>query len=75
MIGNYVEIGAGAVILGGIHIGDHAAIGANTVVMHDVPPYTVAVGMPAKKIGLVRKLDEYFLPRFLNGRFFSRFDR
>lgn len=53
VVGNYVEIGAGAVILGGIHIGDHAVIGANAVVIHDVPPSTVVVGMPAKEIGLV----------------------
>lgn len=53
VVGNYVEIGAGAVILGGIHIGDHAVIGANAVVIHDVPPSTVVVGVPAKEIGLV----------------------
>lgn len=48
VVGNYVMIGAGAKIIGGIFIGDHAKIGANAVVLHDVPAYAVAVGVPAK---------------------------
>lgn len=42
-----VMIGAGAVILGGILIGEGAKIGANAVVLQDVPPYSTAVGVPA----------------------------
>ena len=38
----------GAKIIGGIFIGDHAKIGANAVVLHDVPASAVAVGVPAK---------------------------
>ncbi|WP_417550276.1 serine O-acetyltransferase [Methylophaga sp.] len=49
-IGAYVNIGAGAKILGRVHIGDHAAIGANAVVTSDIPDYAVAVGIPAKVI-------------------------
>lgn len=49
-IGNHVLIGAGAVLLGDIHIGDYSKIGANAVVLTDVPPYGVAVGIPAKII-------------------------
>lgn len=41
-------IGAGAVILGNINIGDNVLIGANAVVTHDVPDNCVAVGIPAK---------------------------
>ena len=48
IIGGQVDIGAGAKILGGIHIGDHAKIGANSVVLHDVPAGATAVGIPAK---------------------------
>jgi serine O-acetyltransferase len=46
-IGGHVDIGAGAKILGGIHIGDHARIGANAVVISDVPRGATAVGIPA----------------------------
>jgi len=46
-LGRSVDVGAGAVILGGIHIGDHASIGANAVVLQDVPPGALAVGVPA----------------------------
>ncbi|ODN65412.1 serine O-acetyltransferase [Methylophaga muralis] len=49
-IGAYVNIGAGAKILGKVQIGDHAAIGANAVVTSDIPDYAVAVGIPAKVI-------------------------
>jgi len=42
-----VSIGAGAKILGGVKIGDHALIGANAVVLRDVPSGTTAVGVPA----------------------------
>ena len=43
-----VDIGAGAKILGPIRIGHHAKIGANAVVTKDVPPNSIAVGVPAK---------------------------
>jgi serine acetyltransferase len=46
-IGNDVIIGAGARILGPITIGDGATIGANAVVVTDVPPGSTAVGIPA----------------------------
>jgi serine O-acetyltransferase len=47
-LGGHVDIGAGAVLLGGIHVGDHAKIGANAVVLTDVPPGKTAVGVPAR---------------------------
>lgn len=47
-IGSGVDIGAGAKLLGGIVVGNHARIGANAVVLSDVPPKTVAVGIPAR---------------------------
>lgn len=52
-IGNNVFIGAGARILGGISVGDNAIIGANAVVIKDVPANATVVGVPAKiiKIG------------------------
>ena len=43
----HVDVGAGAKILGGVVIGEHAQIGANAVVTKDVPPHAVAMGVPA----------------------------
>lgn len=44
------DIGAGVVIAGPITIGHDSVIGANAVVLKDIPPYSVAVGIPAKVI-------------------------
>jgi serine O-acetyltransferase len=46
-IGNNVDIGAGAKVLGRITIGDNVLIGANAVVVRDVPANSIAVGVPA----------------------------
>lgn len=50
-IGDHVHIGTGAKLLGPITVGDYARIGANAVVVHDVPPNTTVVGAPARPIG------------------------
>lgn len=49
-IGNNVDIGSGARVLGDITIGDNVAIGANAVVLQDIPPDSVAAGIPARVI-------------------------
>jgi serine O-acetyltransferase len=49
-IGNRVEIGAGAKILGRISIGDDAIVGANAVVTRDVPAGAIVGGVPARII-------------------------
>jgi serine O-acetyltransferase len=49
-----VLIGAGAKILGNIEIGEGAKVGANSVVLKDVPPHTTVAGVPAKVIGKAR---------------------
>ncbi len=49
-------IGAGAVILGDISIGDNSIIGANAVVLEDVPENSIALGVPA--VIKRRKKDE-----------------
>ncbi|WP_420179949.1 serine O-acetyltransferase EpsC [Paenarthrobacter sp. TA1.8] len=46
-IGNHVMLGSGAKVLGPVIVGEHSAIGANAVVVRDVPPRSVAVGLPA----------------------------
>ena len=48
ILGNRVDIGAGAKILGPIQIGNDVIIGANAVVLTDVPPNSLAVGIPAR---------------------------
>ena len=47
-IGNYVHISSGAKMLGGITVGDHCVIAANAVVVKDMPPNSLAVGVPAR---------------------------
>lgn len=47
-LGQGVVIGAGAKVLGPIHVGDGAKIGSNAVVVRDVPPSATAVGIPAR---------------------------
>jgi serine O-acetyltransferase len=49
-LGDNVFIGAGAKIIGEIRIGTGAKIGANAVVLHDIPEYATAVGIPAKVV-------------------------
>lgn len=45
-----VWIGANAVVLAGVKIGRHTVIGAGSIVSHDIPPYSICVGSPAKVI-------------------------
>jgi serine O-acetyltransferase len=49
-VGNNVLLGAGAKILGGIHIGDNATVGANAVVVESVEAGSTVVGIPARKV-------------------------
>jgi serine O-acetyltransferase len=49
-LGDNVYVGSGARILGGVEVGDEAAIGANAVVVHDVPAGVTVGGVPAKVI-------------------------
>lgn len=54
-IGRNVRIGTGAKILGPVTIGDGVSIGANAVVMIDVPAGATAVGVPARVVGAVTR--------------------
>lgn len=49
-VGNHVFIGTGAKLLGPIKVGDYARIGANAVVLKDVPQNYTAIGLPARNI-------------------------
>lgn len=57
LIGEGAMIGTGAKILGPVRVGRFASIGANAVVLDDVPDYAVAVGVPAKVIKINRPED------------------
>jgi serine O-acetyltransferase len=50
VLGAHVDVGAGAKLLGALQVGDHARIGANAVVLHDVPAGATVVGIPARLI-------------------------
>jgi serine acetyltransferase len=50
VLGQRVNVGAGAKLLGGIQVGDGASIGANSVVLRDVPTGGTAVGIPARVV-------------------------
>ena len=52
-IGNKCWLGAGAIVLPGVTVGDNSIIGAGAVVSRDVPPNSLALGVPAK---VVKKL-------------------
>ncbi len=54
-IGNNVYISAGSRILGGINIGSNVIIGANSVVINDVPDNCIVAGVPAK---VIRSVDQ-----------------
>lgn len=49
-IGKYCGIYNNVVINAGVTVGDHVTIGANSVVTHDIPSYSIAVGNPARVI-------------------------
>ena len=50
IVGNDTWIGHGAIILGGVRIGDGAIVAAGSVVTRDVEPCTIVAGVPAKKV-------------------------
>lgn len=70
VIGNDVWIGQNAVILPGVHIGDGAIIGANSVVGSDVASYTIVVGNPAKV--LRRRFDDELIGLLLQFRWWDK---
>jgi len=70
VIGNDVWIGQNAVILPGVHIGDGAIIGANSVVGSDVAPYTIVIGNPAKV--LRRRFDDELIGLLLQFRWWDK---
>lgn len=62
IVGDNVTVCAGSMILGKVHVGDNAVIGANSVVLWDVPPDCVVAGIPAR---IIRKLTKQIQPKVL----------
>ena len=58
-IGDNVWIGGDCVICPGVHIGDNAVIGAGSVVIKDIPAWSVAAGNPCKVIRKITEIDRY----------------
>lgn len=48
VLSGHVDVGAGAKLLGPVVVGEHAVIGANAVVLQDVPAHHTAIGIPAR---------------------------
>ena len=65
-IGKNVWIGAGAIVLPGVTIGDHSVIGAGSVVTKDIPPNVVAVGNPCRVLREINDRDKEYYYKDLN---------
>lgn len=61
ILGNNVEVCCGAKIIGGVHIGDNVLIGANSVVINDIPSNCVVAGIPARIIRSLSKKRIYLI--------------
>ena len=71
-IGRRVFIGARALILPGVTVGDESIVAAGSVVIHDVPPRTIVAGNPAREVG---NLDDYLAKQrrqLAEGPYFDR---
>jgi acetyltransferase-like isoleucine patch superfamily enzyme len=72
-IDNYSQVAVHSVILPGVHIGENCFVGANSVVSRSVPPFSMALGNPARRVMDVRKYGargkEHLYP------WMTRFDR
>ena len=67
-IGNDVWLGANVVVTGGVTIGDGCVIGAGSVVTRDIPPFSLAAGVPCRVIRQITEKDSMrFHPELLGG--------
>lgn len=70
VIGNDVWIGQNATILPGVHVGDGAIIGANSVVGSDIEPYTIVAGNPTKPIR--KRFDDELIALMLEWKWWDK---
>lgn len=59
-IGRYTFVGGGSYIMPGVTVGKGCVIGVNSVVTHDIPDYSIAIGSPAKIVGSTKTIDREF---------------
>jgi acetyltransferase-like isoleucine patch superfamily enzyme len=69
-VGNDVWVGARAIILSGVTIGDGAVVGAGTIVTKDIPPYAIVAGNPAMIIRY--RFSEQVIKKILHANVYSR---
>lgn len=69
IIGNDVWIGANAIVLAGVKVGDGAIIGANSLVNKDIEPYSIVAGSPAKHIRY--RFDEQIIAKLLKTKWWE----
>lgn len=62
-IGDNVWIGAGAIVLPGVHIGENTVIGAGSIVTRDIPDNVVAVGNPCRVLRAISERDSQYFYR------------
>ena len=60
-IGKYTFVGGGSCIMPGVTVGKGCVIGVNSVVTHDIPDYSIAMGNPARVTGSTLDIDREFL--------------
>ena len=70
VVGNDVWFGQNATILAGVHIGDGAIVGANSVVGSNVEPYTIVAGNPAKPIR--KRFDDELIELMLKFKWWDK---
>ena len=70
VIGNDVWIGQNVTVMPGIHIGDGAIIGTNSVVAKDIPPYSIAVGNPCRVVR--KRFDDELIELLLKLRWWDK---
>ena len=70
VVGNDVWIGQNAVIMPGVHIGDGAIIGANSVVSKDVAPYEIVAGNPIRRIR--KRFDDEMISMLLEFQWWNK---
>lgn len=73
IIGNDVWIGSNVLIKGGVHIGDGAIVAMGAVVTHDVPPYAIVGGVPAKIIKY--RFTDNQISQLLNCKWWDKEDK
>lgn len=66
IIKHHSSIGVNATIMPGVTVGPYATVGAGTLINKDIPPYSIAIGNPARVIRKFRNEDDYY--QHLGGR-------